>query len=76
MAAKVFFIPTVHDTYDVGRIAATNALSDIYARGGTPILTFALALVGMPIAKLSPEVIGRVLEGGRCRAAGFSQSRF
>ena len=66
-----FFMPIVDDPYDFGRIAATNALSDIYAMGGTPIL--ALALVGMPIAKLSPEVIGRVLEGGAavCRDAGI-----
>ena len=55
-------------------VATTDFFTPIYAMGGTPIL--ALALVGMPIAKLSPEVIGRVLEGGRCRAAGFSQSRF
>ncbi len=71
VATTDFFTPIVDDPYDFGRIAATNALSDIYAMGGTPIL--ALALVGMPIAKLSPEVIGRVLEGGAavCREAGI-----
>ena len=71
VATTDFFTPIVDDAYDFGRIAATNALSDIYAMGGTPIL--ALALVGMPIAKLSPEVIGRVLEGGAavCREAGI-----
>ncbi|EER61834.1 selenide, water dikinase [Acidovorax delafieldii 2AN] len=67
----IFFTPIVDDPYDFGRIAATNALSDIYAMGGTPIM--ALALVGMPIAQLPPEVIGRVLEGGGavCREAGI-----
>ena len=71
VATTDFFTPIVDDPYDFGRIAATNALSDIYAMGGTPIL--ALALVGMPIARLSPEVIGRVLEGGAavCREAGI-----
>lgn len=66
-----FFTPIVDDPRDFGRIAATNALSDIYAMGGTPIM--ALALVGMPIAKLPPEVIGQVLAGGAevCRAAGI-----
>ena len=71
VATTDFFTPIVDDPFDFGRIAATNALSDIYAMGGTPIM--ALALVGMPIAKLPPEVIGRVLEGGAsvCRAAGI-----
>ena len=71
VATTDFFTPIVDDPSDFGRIAATNALSDIYAMGGTPIL--ALALVGMPIARLSPEVIGRVLEGGAavCREAGI-----
>ncbi|MEJ8822049.1 selenide, water dikinase SelD [Variovorax humicola] len=71
VATTDFFTPIVDDPYDFGRIAAANALSDIYAMGGTPIL--ALALVGMPIAKLPPEVIGRVLEGGAsiCREAGI-----
>jgi selenide,water dikinase len=71
VATTDFFTPIVDDPYDFGRIAATNALSDIYAMGGTPIM--ALALVGMPIDKLPPEVIGRVLEGGAsiCREAGI-----
>ncbi len=66
-----FFTPIVDDPRDFGRIAATNALSDVYAMGGTPIL--ALALVGMPLDKLPPEVIGRILEGGAsvCREAGI-----
>jgi selenide,water dikinase len=71
VATTDFFTPIVDDPRDFGRIAATNALSDIYAMGGTPIL--ALALVGMPIAKLPPEVIGQVLAGGAevCREAGI-----
>ncbi|MDM0039379.1 selenide, water dikinase SelD [Variovorax sp. J22G21] len=71
VATTDFFTPIVDDPYDFGRIAATNALSDIYAMGGTPIM--ALALVGMPIDKLPAEVIGRVLEGGAsiCREAGI-----
>lgn len=71
VATTDFFTPIVDDPHDFGRIAATNALSDIYAMGGTPIM--ALALVGMPIAKLSSDVIGRVLEGGAsvCRQAGI-----
>jgi len=71
VATTDFFTPIVDDPYDFGRIAAANALSDIYAMGGSPIM--ALALVGMPIAKLPPEVIGRVLEGGAsiCREAGI-----
>src|ERR1051325_1625310 len=62
VATTDFFTPIVDDPHDFGRIAATNALSDIYAMGGTPIM--ALALVGMPVDKLPPEVIGRVLGGG------------
>ncbi|WP_295951434.1 selenide, water dikinase SelD [Rhodoferax sp.] len=71
VATTDFFTPIVDDAFDFGRIAATNALSDIYAMGGTPIM--ALALVGMPIAKLPPEVIGQVLAGGAavCREAGI-----
>jgi selenide,water dikinase len=66
-----FFMPIVDDPFDFGRIAATNAISDVYAMGGTPIM--ALALVAMPIKHLSPEVIGRILQGGEavCRAAGI-----
>jgi selenide,water dikinase len=71
VATTDFFTPIVDDPRDFGRIAATNALSDIYAMGGTPIM--ALAIVGMPIAKLSPEVIGQILAGGAevCRDAGI-----
>jgi selenide,water dikinase len=70
VATTDFFMPIVDDPHDFGRIAATNALSDVYAMGGRPIL--ALALVGMPIAVLSATTIGRILEGGAaaCRAAG------
>ncbi len=71
IATTDFFMPIVDDPYDFGRIAATNAISDVYAMGGTPIM--ALALVAMPIAQLSTETIGRILEGGNavCRAAGI-----
>ena len=71
VATTDFFMPVVDDPFDFGRIAATNALSDIYAMGGTPIL--ALAIVGMPIDKLSPETIGQILAGGAsvCAAAGI-----
>jgi selenide,water dikinase len=62
VATTDFFMPVVDDPFDFGRIAATNALSDVYAMGGTPIL--ALAIVGMPIALLDPETIGRILAGG------------
>ncbi len=71
IATTDFFMPIVDDPFDFGRIAATNAISDVYAMGGRPIL--ALALVGMPINVLSTRTIGRVLEGGAsvCRAAGI-----
>ncbi len=71
IATTDFFMPIVDDPFDFGRIAATNAISDVYAMGGKPI--FALALVGMPINVLSTQTIGRVLEGGAsvCRAAGI-----
>jgi len=71
VATTDFFTPIVDDPEDFGRIAATNALSDVYAMGARPIL--ALAIVGMPIDRLSPEVIGRILEGGAsvCREAGI-----
>ena len=71
IATTDFFMPIVDDPYDFGRIAATNAISDVYAMGGRPIL--ALALVGMPINVLSTATIGRVLEGGAsiCRTAGI-----
>ena len=70
VATTDFFTPIVDDPFDFGRIAATNALSDVYAMGATPL--FALALVGMPLAKLPEEVIQRILAGGEsvCAAAG------
>ena len=71
VATTDFFMPVVDDPRDFGRIAATNALSDIYAMGATPI--FALAIVGMPVGKLSAEIIGAILAGGAevCAAAGI-----
>ena len=71
IATTDFFMPIVDDPYDFGRIAATNAISDVYAMGGTPIL--ALGIVGMPINVLPLETIGRILEGGQsvCAAAGI-----
>jgi selenide,water dikinase len=71
VATTDFFTPIVDDPYDFGRIAATNAISDIYAMGARPI--FALALVGMPLDKLPLEVIGRILAGGEsvCAQAGI-----
>jgi selenide,water dikinase len=71
IATTDFFMPIVDDPYDFGRIAATNAISDVYAMGGRPIM--ALALVGMPINVLSVATIGRILEGGAsvCRDAGI-----
>src|SRR5579859_6085202 len=62
VATTDFFTPIVDDPFDFGRIAATNALSDVYAMGARPI--FALALVGMPLDKLPLTVIRRILEGG------------
>jgi len=71
VATTDFFTPIVDDPYDFGRIAATNALSDVYAMGGKPL--FALALVGMPLDKLPEDVIRRILAGGEsvCAAAGI-----
>jgi selenide,water dikinase len=71
IATTDFFMPIVDDPFDFGRIAATNAISDVYAMGGRPIL--ALALVGMPINVLSTRTIGKILEGGAsvCRSAGI-----
>jgi len=71
VATTDFFMPIVDDPFDFGRIAATNALSDVYAMGGRPIM--ALALVGMPINVLPHDVIRRILEGGEavCQAAGI-----
>ena len=72
VATTDFFTPIVDDPYDFGRIAAANALSDIYAIGGRPI--FALAVLGVPVDKLPVETIGRILEGGieTCAAAGIA----
>ena len=71
IATTDFFMPIVDDPFDFGRIAATNALSDVYAMGGTPIM--ALAIVGMPINKLPVETIRAILQGGEsvCKAAGI-----
>lgn len=71
VATTDFFMPIVDDPHDFGRIAATNAISDVYAMGGRPIL--ALAVVGMPLQQLGTGVISRILEGGgaACRAAGI-----
>ncbi len=71
VATTDFFMPIVDDAGDFGRIAATNALSDIYAMGGTPL--FALAIVGMPINKLPASTIREILRGGEtvCQAAGI-----
>ena len=71
VATTDFFTPIVDDPYDFGRIAATNALSDIYAMGGYPIM--ALAIVGMPLDKLPVEVIQKILAGGEsvCAEAGI-----
>jgi selenide,water dikinase len=70
VATTDFFMPVVDDPFDFGRIAAANALSDVYAMGGRPIL--ALALVGMPVNVLSAETIGQILAGGAsvCAEAG------
>ncbi len=70
VATTDFFLPVVDDPYDFGRIAATNALSDIYAMGGTPIL--ALAIVGMPVGVMPVEMIRGILNGGAsiCAEAG------
>lgn len=71
VATTDFFMPIVDDPHDFGRIAATNAISDIYAMGATPLM--ALAVVGMPINVLPHEVIGQILAGGQsvCRDAGI-----
>jgi selenide,water dikinase len=58
-----FFMPIVDDPHDFGAIAATNAISDIYAMGGTPLM--AIAILGWPIDRLSTEIARKVLEGGR-----------
>jgi selenide,water dikinase len=68
VATTDFFMPMVDDPYDFGRIAATNALSDVYAMGGRPI--FALAILGMPIDKMPTGMIREILRGGAAAAAG------
>jgi len=71
VATTDFFMPIVDDPYDFGRIAATNAISDIYAMGARPFM--ALALLGMPVGKVPVEVIGRICAGGKavCDEAGI-----
>jgi selenide, water dikinase len=71
VATTDFFMPIVDDPFDFGAIAATNAISDVYAMGGTPL--FALALVGMPVNQLPVDTIRRILEGGEsvCARAGI-----
>jgi selenide,water dikinase len=71
IATTDFFMPVVDDPYDFGRIAATNAISDVYAMGGTPI--FALAILGMPLGKLPVPVVREILAGGAaaCTDAGI-----
>ncbi|MCX9156589.1 selenide, water dikinase SelD [Niveibacterium sp. 24ML] len=71
VATTDFFTPIVDDPFDFGRIAATNAISDVYAMGGTPIM--ALSLVGMPLDKIPLDAVGKILEGGAavCREAGI-----
>lgn len=67
-----FFMPIVDDPFDFGRIAATNAISDIYAMGGTPLM--AIAILGWPVNVLAPEIAREVIRGGRavCEAAGIT----
>ncbi|MEO7742052.1 MAG: selenide, water dikinase SelD [Usitatibacter sp.] len=71
VATTDFFMPIVDDPFDFGAIAATNAISDVYAMGGQPL--FALALVGMPVNEIPLEVIRKILEGGEsvCARAGI-----
>jgi len=71
IATTDFFMPIVDDPFDFGRIAATNAISDVYAMGGTPIM--ALALVGMPISQLPLDVVASIIKGGEtiCAEAGI-----
>src|SRR5476651_229906 len=71
VATTDFFTPIVDDPYDFGRIAATNAISDIYAMGGDPLM--AIAILGWPVNVLAPEIAREVIRGGRsvCDAAGI-----
>jgi len=66
-----FFMPIVDDPFEFGQIAATNAISDIYAMGGRPLM--AISIFGWPIDKLGPRIAGRVIDGGRhaCELAGI-----
>jgi len=67
-----FFMPIVDDPFEFGQIAATNAISDIYAMGGSPLM--AIAIFGWPIKKLSSDIAAQVIEGGRyaCKQAGIA----
>ena len=71
IATTDFFMPMVDDPFDFGRIAATNAISDVYAMGGKPLM--ARAILGMPIDKIAPEVVRQILAGGSavCAYAGI-----
>jgi selenide,water dikinase len=71
IATTDFFMPIVDDPHDFGRIAATNAISDVYAMGGKPIM--ALAILGIPVDKIAPETVRQILKGGAsaCAAAGI-----
>jgi selenide, water dikinase len=71
IATTDFFTPVVDDPYDFGRIAATNAISDVYAMGGKPIM--ALAILGIPVDKIAPEMVRDILKGGAavCASAGI-----
>jgi len=66
-----FFLPIVDDPFAFGKIAAVNAISDVYAMGGTPLL--AIAILGWPVDKIPPEIASQVMEGGRaaCKEAGI-----
>jgi selenide,water dikinase len=71
IATTDFFMPMVDDPFDFGRIAATNALSDVYAMGGKPVM--ALAILGMPLGKIPTEMVREILKGGAavCASAGI-----
>jgi selenide, water dikinase len=71
IATTDFFMPVVDDPYDFGRIAATNAISDVYAMGGKPIM--ALAILGIPVDKIAPQTVREILKGGTavCASAGI-----
>ncbi|HMK79128.1 MAG TPA: selenide, water dikinase SelD [Xanthobacteraceae bacterium] len=71
IATTDFFMPMVDDPFDFGRVAATNAISDVYAMGGKPIM--ALAILGMPIDKMAPDLVREILRGGAaiCAEAGI-----